>query len=64
MAIKEARRSPKPPKLVTLAAPTRPIDRLAPADRDRIRANAAAFLAWIRCKKEIKKVLADVEYAE
>ena len=52
MAIKEARRSPKPPaKRAVPVIGGRPIDRLSVADRDRIQANVAGFIAYAMRKK-------------
>lgn len=39
---------PKPPKRGAPVSLGRPIDRLQPPDRDRIRADVAAFLAYAR----------------
>lgn len=41
----------RPPKRATSVAGDRPIDRLQPADRERIRASVAAFLAYVRRRR-------------
>ena len=44
-------RTPRPPKRAAGIPLGRPIDRLQPADRERIRADVAAFLAYVRRRK-------------
>ena len=43
--------NPRPPKRGAAIPLGRPIDRLTPPDRDRIRADVAAFLAYVRRRK-------------
>lgn len=46
------KRTPKaPPKRAATIPLGRPIDRLQPADRERIKADVAAFLAYVRRRK-------------
>lgn len=43
--------TPRPPKRGAAIPLGRPIDRLTPPDRERIRADVAAFLAYVRRRR-------------
>ena len=53
----------RPPKQAVAVVDGRPIERLAPADRERVRANVAGFIAYAM-RKNIKRELAYVHPIE
>ena len=52
--------TPRPPKRGAAIPLGRPIDRLTPPDRERIRADVAAFLAYVRRRKAEAMLLAAI----